>query len=343
MNQPFRGVIAGAGYFAQFHAEAWQRIPEAGIIAVADPDLPRAQAFAERHGIPRAYSAAEEMLRAERPQFLDIITRPDTHLPLTALAASHGVNVICQKPMAPSLEECREMVRTAEQAGIRLLIHENWRWQPWYREIRSLLDQGVLGRPFYLYFLMRTGDGRGPEPYAVQPYFRSMPRLLIYETLVHFLDTFRFLLGEIDSVYCETARLNPVISGEDAAWIHLHFRSGAVGLIDANRISGPVPPPPAFGDLRCEGSEAVLGMDGWGRLFLRPHGAQPAPHAYAVPEQGYKGDSVFAFQQHALRCLLSGEPCESEGRAYLRTVNLVEACYESASSRRVVAMEEYGD
>jgi predicted dehydrogenase len=343
MHPPVRGAIAGAGYFAQFHAEAWRRIPEAEIAAVADPDLHRARHLAQRFGIPRAYSAVEEMLRAEKPDFLDIITRPDTHLPLAALAASHGVNVICQKPMAPSLDECREMVQLAGRAGIRLLIHENWRWQPWYREIRRLLDQGALGRPFQLFFLLRTGDGRGPEPYAVQPYFRSMPRLLVYETLVHFLDTFRFLLGEIDSVYCETARLNPVIAGEDAASIHLHFRSGAAGLIDANRISGPVPPPPAFGDLRCEGEAAVLGMDGWGRLFVRPHGAQPEPHVYPVPETGYRADSVFAFQRHALGCLLSGEPCESEGRSYLRTVHLVEACYESAASRRVVFMEEYGD
>ncbi|GIU78884.1 MAG: NADH-dependent dehydrogenase [Bryobacteraceae bacterium] len=343
MTQPFRGAMAGAGYFAQFHAEAWSRIPEAEITAVADPDAGRAKTFAERHRIPRVYASVEEMLRTEQPQFLDIVTRPDTHLPLTELAASRGVNVICQKPMAPSLAECEAMVRAAEAAGVRLLIHENWRWQPWYREIRRLLDEGAVGRPFLLSFLMRTGDGRGPEPYSVQPYFRSMPRLLNYETLVHFLDTFRFLLGEIESVYCETARIHPSISGEDAAWIHLHFRSGAAGLIDANRISGPMPPPPAFGDLRCEGDSAVLCMDGYGKVFLCGHGAQPAVHEYPVPQRGYKGDSVHAFQRHALRCLLTGEPCESEGRTYLRTVRLVEACYESAAARRVVAMEEYGD
>lgn len=341
MDQPLKGVMAGAGYFAQFHADAWRRIPEVDIAAIADPDQPRARDFAQRYGIPRVYAAVEEMIRAEEPDFLDIVTRPDTHLALTQLAASLGVDVICQKPMAPTMAECTAMVRAASEAGVRLLVHENWRWQPWYRESRRLLESGALGEPFSVSFLMRTGDGRGPEPYAVQPYFRSMPRLLIYETLVHFLDTFRFLLGEIDSVFCETARINPVIAGEDAAWIQLHFRSGAHGLIDANRISGHAPPPPAFGELRVECARAVLFMDGYGRLALQQHGEQPQAHGYAIPETGYKGDSVFAFQQHAAACLRAGAPCESEGQTYLRTVRLVEACYESAASRRAVDMEEY--
>ncbi len=341
MDQPRKGVMAGAGYFAQFHADAWRRIPEVDIAAIADPDQPRARDFAQRYGIPRVYAAVEEMICAEEPDFLDIVTRPDTHLALTQLAASLGVDVICQKPMAPTMAECTAMVRAASEAGVRLLVHENWRWQPWYREIRRLIESGTVGKPFYVSFLMRTGDGRGPEPYAVQPYFRTMPRLLIYETLVHFLDTFRFLLGEIDSVFCETARINPVIAGEDAAWIHLHFRSGAHGLIDANRISGPAPPPPAFGELRVEGARAALFMDGYGRLALQQHGEQPQAHGYAIPETGYKGDSVFAFQQHAAACLRAGAPCESEGQTYLRTVRLVEACYESAASRRAVDMEEY--
>ena len=89
-----------------------------------------------------------------------------------------------------------------------------------------MITSSVLGRIFQVSFHMRTGDGRGPDPYPGQPYFRQMPRFLIFEVLVHFLDTFRFLAGEIRSVTCRTARVNPVIAGEDSALIHMEFVRG---------------------------------------------------------------------------------------------------------------------
>src|SRR4029434_7377773 len=111
--------------------------------------------------------------------------------------------------MAPTWEDCLAMVEACEAAGVRLLIHENWRWQPWYREARRLLDAETLGKVFQISAQWRTGDGRGPTPYQAQPYFSEMPLLLVYETLVHLLDTFRFLGGELASVYCLNRRINP--------------------------------------------------------------------------------------------------------------------------------------
>jgi D-apiose dehydrogenase len=330
-----KGIIAGAGYFAGFHAEAWNRLPGTFISAVADPDVPRAQQFARRWNIPAVYESVELALGTEHPDFIDIVTRPESHVTLTKLAADHRVAVICQKPMAPTLDDCREMVDYCERAGVRLCIHENWRWQPWYREGRRLLDDGLLGRPYYLGLTIRTGDGRGSEPYLVQPYFRSMPKLLVYETLVHFLDTMRFLGGEFAELHCRTARINPAIAGEDSAVItaRMDGSQGLIdGLIDANRISGPSPPEIAFGSMRFEGERAALRMDPQGNLFLTNYGEAERPHVYGKPETGYKGDSVLATQRHIVECLISGHPTESEGRLYLKTVEAVEACYRSAET-----------
>ena len=119
------------------------------------------------------------------------------------------------------------MVESCASRGVRLLIHENWRWQPWYREAKRLISEERLGRVFHLGFRMRTGDGRGPAPYTHQPYFRQMPRLLLYETGVHFLDTFRFLGGEMESVFCQTDRINPAIQGEDCALLFVSFVNDA--------------------------------------------------------------------------------------------------------------------
>ena len=320
-----KGVLIGAGFFAQFQAEAWTRIPGVNLVAVADPLPAKAREFAAKFNIARAYESVEAMLDAERPDFADIATRPDTHLALTQFVASRRIHVICQKPMAPTMAESEAMCEACEQANVRLLIHENWRWQPWYREAKRLIDSGALGTLKHLAFDWRTGDGNGPEPYAAQPYFRTMPRLLIYESLVHILDTFRLLGGELSVTACETRRVNPVIAGEDWAEIQIAFASGATGFIHGDRQTGPVPAPVAMGSMVIQGERATLRVSPEGHLLLDEQSLVTMPQA-----TGYKGDSVFATQRHLLDCLRSGEPAESEGREYLKTNALVEQCYRRA-------------
>jgi predicted dehydrogenase len=330
-----KGAIVGGGFFAGFHMDAWVRMPEVSIAAIVDTDAPRAREFAAKWGIPNVYADLREMLAVERPDFVDIATRPEAHLHLTALAAQAKTHVICQKPMAPSWEESVAMVDVCRENGVRLLMHENWRWQPWYREIRRRLPE--LGQIHYAGFRMRTGDGRGESPYPSQPYFARMPRLLIYETLVHFIDTCRYLLGDIESVYCRTQRLNPLIAGEDAALIQLQFADGAVAVIDANRIAGAMPPPVAFAEAVIEGSEARIAMTGEGDLSLRLYGAaNDLALTFEKPATGYKGDSILAMQRHFVESLRGGQLCESEGLDYLKTVRAVFACYESAACDAVV-------
>ena len=319
-----KGVLIGAGYFAQFQAEAWKRLG-GQLLAVADLAPGKAKSFATKQGIARAYESLEAMLDTEKPDFVDIATRPDAHLPLTKLAAQRRIHVICQKPMAPTMADCIAMCEVCEKSGVRLLIHENWRWQPWYREAKRIIDAGTLGSLRNLSFDWRAGDGTGPEPYTVQPYFRQMPRLLIYEALVHILDTFRFLAGELHVSECETRRVNPVVAGEDWAEIRVAFDSGACGFIHGDRHTGPVPPPVAMGSMLVEGARATLRIASDGYLFLNEEKLPFTP-----PTIGYKGDSVLATQQHLLDSLRTGRPSESDGREYLKTVALVEDCYRLA-------------
>ncbi|MGE0757910.1 MAG: Gfo/Idh/MocA family protein [Pirellulaceae bacterium] len=335
------GAMIGAGYFAQFHAEAWQRwnlAPRhpALMTAVVDAVPGRARELTGRYDLPRAYESLEAMFDAERPQFVDIVTRPESHLELVRIAAQRGAHVICQKPMAPTWDDCLAMCEACERAGVRLLIHENWRWQAWYRAIRRLLDEDRCGRVVQATFFWRTGDGRGSEPYAAQPYFRTMPRLLVYETLVHLLDTFRFLFGEIQTVSCRNQRVNEAIAGEDQSHIVVSFANGSCGVVDANRLTGPHPSAAAMGELWIEGDRATLRMTADGQLLLREPGGPETRLPFEPPTTGYKGDSVYATQAHCIECLVTGQPCESEGRDYLRTVRLVDACYESHAAGHVI-------
>jgi D-apiose dehydrogenase len=339
--EPLKGVMIGAGYFARFQAEAWRRVEGAQIVAVGDVAPGRAEEFSERFGIARAYHDITEMLERERPDFVDIVTRPDSHPELVRLAALHGAHAICQKPMAPRWEECLAMVNGCNNANVRLLIHENWRWQPWYREIKRLLDQGVVGKPFYGGFVMRNSDGRGAEPYAAQPYFRAMERLLVYEMVVHFLDTFRFLLGEIKSVFCQMGRVNQAIKGEDHTLIQLTFDTGECGLIDANRISGPARREPISEELIIEGDRGKIRLARDCRIWLDEYGEGELPLEYAIPAEGYRGDSVRASQRHFIDCLRIGERCESEGKDYLKTVAAAFACYDSAETGQAATLGNF--
>jgi predicted dehydrogenase len=336
-----RGICIGAGYFSRFQYEAWTRIPEVDIVAACNRDQEKARVVAKTYGIARtaAWHELAALLDELQPDFVDIITPPETHLEAVQLAAERGIHVICQKPLAPTLEESRRIVEVARGAGIRFLVHENWRWQPWYREIKRQLDEGALGELFSIGVRMRMGDGWQPDAYlARQPFFRTYPRLLIYETAVHFLDTFRFLGGEIESIYCRLNKRNPAIAGEDAGIITATFASGATALLDASRYneSDAADARYTFGTVRVDGRLGHIELDLEGGLRFKPLGQTPRNIEYEHNRQGFAGDCVYALQRHFTDCMLSDMPFESTGEDYLKTIALVEACYESNAKGQVV-------
>ena len=333
-DQPkLKGVGVGAGYFSRFQYEAWTRIPEVTIAAIYNRTESRARQRMQEFGIQRYYADVREMIEAERPDFIDIITPPETHYEICACAAERGVAIICQKPLAPTFEESRRIVRAAADARVRFMVHENWRWQPWYRQIKQIQQAGTIGEFTHLYFRMRTGDGWGDDAYLDrQPFFRDYPRLLVYETGVHFIDTFRFLLGEVDAVYAKLRQLNPAIKGEDAGQVFFSFRSGATAIWDASRYNETQAANPryTFGELRIDATGGHLEMDGQAGIRIKPLGQPVGDHEYRREDINFAGDCCYHLQRHFVDCYLSGREFESSGPDYLETLRVVEACYESA-------------
>lgn len=294
-------------------------MPNVEVVAACDPAIERAEKSA-----PRAYTDAREMFDQGGFDILDVATRPESHLSLVKLAAEFGIPVIVQKPLAPSMEEAVRIEDIAIEGRIPCMVHENWRWQPWYRYIKQQIDAGAVGAPTTYRFEVRQADGLGPNPFPNQPYFREMPRLLVFETLVHHIDTARFLFGAIETVSATLSRRNPVLSGEDAAILVLRHESGVTGVIDGNRYIDPDPPGPAMGEAVFEGEQ--------GRLRVNAQGVVSA-HSEVVwrpaGEIGYKGDSVRATQAHFLQCLETATDFETETGEYLKTFAAMEAAYES--------------
>jgi predicted dehydrogenase len=336
-----KGVGLGAGYFAPFQYEAWTQIPDVEITAIYNRTEAKARPIMAKYGIPRYYGDWRRMIDEERPDFVDIITPPETHEEIAAYAARRGTHVICQKPLAPTLNESRRIVDAAAAAGVRFMVHENWRWQPWYRAIKQVQANGTIGDFTHVHFLMRLGDGWGPDAYlARQPFFREYPRLLVYETGVHFIDTFRFLLGEVVSVFANLRRLNPVINGEDAGEVHLTFEGGATAIWDANRYNEVEAENPrfTFGQLRIDATRGHLAMDPESNVRIKPLGQLAYSLEYERDRTRFAGDCVYHLQRHFVDCMRSGQPFESHGQDYLRSIRVVEAAYESAARSEVVRL-----
>jgi predicted dehydrogenase len=337
-----RGVVIGAGYFSAFHLEAWDRLPGVTVTALSDTDRGRGRGRAEEFDIPRCYPDYREMLGREKPDFVDVITPPETHRDIVRAAAEAGVHVICQKPLAPDFAEAQALVADARAGGIRLMAHENFRFQPWHREIKKLVGAGALGRIHTLSVRTRLGDGAGPDAYRErQPYFRTMARFLLHETGVHFVDVFRFLLGEVERVDCRLRQLNPVLAGEDTAHLVCEFAGGALGVWDANRTS-PSPaedPRYTFGEFLVEGDKGSLHLRTDGSMTLQKVGEQELLYPYRPPHRGFAGDCVLATQKHFLERLRDGGRFETEGDEYLRTLAVVEAAYASARTGQAVRVE----
>lgn len=335
-----RVALVGAGYFGAFHYDAWSRIEGCEIVAACDRDPARLGAVADRHGIPARYTDIAAMLEAERIDLIDITTPPDSHLPMIEAAVASVPWIICQKPFCGGTEGARRAVALAEAAGTRLLVHENIRFQAWYRAIKRLLEAGAVGRVYQVTFRLRPGDGQGPDAYlARQPYFQTMERFLVHETAVHWLDTFRYLLGEPRSVSAHLRRLNPAIAGEDAGLIHLTFDDGAEAVFDGNRLADHAAGNTrlTMGEMEIEGSDGAIRLDGHARLTRRPHGAT---HWTAVDydweDRNFGGDCVYLTSRALLAALKAGDNAETEAGDYLRNLELVDAVYQSdADGRRV--------
>ncbi|WP_299624565.1 Gfo/Idh/MocA family oxidoreductase [uncultured Tateyamaria sp.] len=334
-----RVACLGAGYFSQFHYGSWARMDGVTLVGSCDSDLGRAEAT----GLP-AFATLEAMLDATTPDLLDIILPPPAHAQAIRTALRAGIRwIICQKPFCLDLAEARQIVTEAEAAGATLIVHENFRFQPWYRAIKSELEAGRIGDVLNATFRLRPGDGQGPDAYLDrQPYFQKMPRFLIHETAVHWVDTFRYLFGPAHAVYADLRRINPTIAGEDAG--HVIFDHGPVrALFDGNRHLDHVADNlrRTMGEAQIEGTVGVLTLLGDGSVTRRSFGAADAVDVMPPDTwKGFGGDCVHALQSHVIRAMTDDTALENTARDYLDVIRVRDAIYASDHAGRKIQLED---
>ena len=230
---PLRGAVIGCGFFAENHLNAWSAIEGVQLAALCDRDEARLADAGKRFGVSALYRDAAELFEAERLDFVDIVTTVPSHRPLVELAARHRIPAICQKPFAATLADGQAMVAAMEQAGVPLMVHENFRWQSPIIAVHDAVASGRIGTPFWARVAFRSGH----DIIAGQPYLARGERFVIEDLGVHVLDVARFLLGEVATLTARTQHVDPRVQGEDVATILLGHASGATSVVEASYSS----------------------------------------------------------------------------------------------------------
>jgi predicted dehydrogenase len=326
---PIRIAIAGAGMISWYHLAAWRNFgPRARVVAVCDPDLDRARRRAEEFGIPAVHRDADAMLAAEQIDALDVASPRATHAAWVEAAAARGIDVLCQKPLTPTLGDAERLVRRV--AGrTRLMVHENWRFRPWYRELHRWIAGGELGE-VVLGRLATISSGFLPDASGRRPALERQPfmageaRLMIAEVLIHHLDVVRFLCGPLRVVAARAARTLDDVRGETLATIFLETAAGAPVVVTGTMAAPGYPPRPPD-RLEIVGTRASAVFEDSELSLL---GDRPRRQRYD-PDQGYQAsfDGVIA---HFADCLETGAPFETDAADNLETLRLVEHAYWAA-------------
>jgi predicted dehydrogenase len=332
------GALIGCGFFAVNQMHAWRDVAGAGIIAICDRDPQRLKIVGDQFGIERRYSDAARMFADGGFDFVDIATTVQSHRVLVEMAAGHKVPAICQKPFAKSLDDAKAMVKICAEAGVPLMVHENFRWQTPIQAVKKVLEDGVIGEPFWGRFSFRSGY----DVFSGQPYLADGERFIIEDLGIHTLDIARYILGDVTQLSARTRRINQSIKGEDVATILLDHGSGATSIVDVSYASKLSTEPFPETLIELDGTEGSIRLTQGYRLVVNGRNGtevsdvSPRMLSWASRPWHNIQESVFAIQQHWADCLSVGGETSTSGADNLKTFALVEAAYKSAASGQAV-------
>ncbi len=321
--------LIGAGMVSRHHLEAWASIPEARVVAIADPEIDRAEKRARAFGIDATYQDAERMLAEQACDAVDIAAPVGQHGALCRLAADRGVAILCQKPLAATYGEAKAIV--ADVGGrVRFMMHENWRFRSSYRQIKDWLDAGLIGRLTGVRMSATScglvEDVAGGFPALErQPFLAELPRLLVFELLSHHLDVLRWLCGEVFVEAASLSRRCPAVRGEDTASIRLST-AARVEIELGGSFVCPDAPAHVCDDLTITGTDGAISLKDT-HLSLEGRRSE-------IREWDFQEIYSSAFEgalRHFVDRLADGRAFETEATDNLAVLRLVEAVYDSAA------------
>jgi predicted dehydrogenase len=283
--------IVGAGGISDQHLDAISREPRAIAVAIADTSLETARLRAKQYHVPDVYTDYQEMIRREEIDAVIVCVPNYLHAPVTLAALAAGKHVLCEKPMATSVEQAEAMAETARRTGNVLMVAHNNRFRGTSLKLKQMMEQGALGHVYHAKagWVRRKGIP-GWGSWFTQREFAGGGALI--DIGVHVLDLALWLLGypRPVSVYGKTyahfgterkalspygvIQPNGTFDVEDFATALITFDNGATLALDAG-WAGHIEKERAFCELA--GTEAGAALDFDNEIIALYHDINNAP------------------------------------------------------------------
>ena len=230
--------IIGSGFIGQLHAEAFARVPNAEVVAVASPNAERGRALAEAHGIHRHLTDYRDLLNLDEIDLVTIGAPNDLHAPICIDAAKAGKHVVCEKPLCLTLEQADAMIAACREAGVKLMYAEELCFAPKYVRAKLLVEEGALGDVF---LVKQSEEHFGPH----SPWFWDVNRSgggVLLDMGCHSIAFCRWIMGN-KPIIRVSATMGTFVHGdktrgEDHSLTVLTFAGGGIGVCENSWAKG---------------------------------------------------------------------------------------------------------
>lgn len=240
MKKTYKLGIIGCGKVAHLHAQAINNIASAQLHGVWSRSVSSAETFASQYEV-KAYSSITKMVHEASIDLVIVCTPHPFHKEPAIEAAKAGANILVEKPLASSLEDCDAMIEACSESKVKLGVISQRRWYAPVMRVKKAIVDGRIGRPVFATINMlgwrdqdyyNTDDWRGT--------WEMEGGGVLVNQAPHQLDIFQWYMGDIDEVFGLQRNLNhPYIEVEDTALAIVKFKSGAVGNIIVSNSQKP--------------------------------------------------------------------------------------------------------
>ena len=232
--------IIGCGKVGDFHAKAFEALENSEFTAVCDNNIERARAFADRYGV-KAYDDIEAMIRECGLDVVSICTPHPLHANPAVIAADCGCNVLIEKPLASSLEDCDRIIEAGDRNHVTIGTMVQRRFYRPCMRIHQAIEDGKIGRP--VLGMVTMLGWRDKNYYDSDPWrgsWKGEGGGVMVNQAPHQIDLLQWYMGEVDEIYGVWKNLNhPYIEVEDTAVAVIKFKNGGVGNIVASNSQNP--------------------------------------------------------------------------------------------------------
>ena len=335
--------ILGCGRIAKRHSDLLGTGQIAGgrLAAVCDVLPERARAYGERFDVPW-FDNIDDFLASADVDAVSVLTPSGMHAAHTIAVAAAGKHAIVEKPMALRLEDADAMIRACDAAGVKLFVVKQNRFNVPVVKAREALDAGRFGKLVLGTIRVRWCRDQG---YYAQDAWRgtwAQDGGIMTNQASHHIDLLEWFMGRVESVHARAVTALVDIEAEDTAVATLKFANGALGIIEATGATRPK-------DL--EGSLSVLGSGGsvviggfavneitaWN--FVEPKAEDEDIKAnFSVNPPNVYGYGHQAYYEHVVDSLTNGSPALVDGLEGRRSLELINALYESVETGQEVQL-----